>query len=471
MALKNQFFDEIKKQLIFLVLNSTSHGFPKIFSSSNKIIKYIWIFFSILSTCICAFLIIQNIKKYYDFEVTTKIRLKPQFKAIFPSITICNVNFFTSKESIELVQDLTNVTNYPNDPELFLFESGTNLLKSKTQNGKNYSDSISKLILKCFHLLIPCNLSEFDFYFSPTYGNCYTFNPGFDSNKNLRSFDQLISTSKTFKIQGLRLILNVSVPEELKFIMPSNGAAIYIHNQTDPAAFMRPIMAAPGVSTNIGLTKTRTVQNPKPYSQCDPDTQDPSKYNSELFKMVHDYYKSYKRVICFDYCYQRLSLKECGCNQPIFPSNLKKIPCLNKTKCISKQAELFSDGNYVSDFCVPECPLECEMISFTKTISVNKYSNDAFDMMMSKKLNLSNRKISEDIAQVNVYYESLDHTEIVEFATMDFVDLLSSIGGIAGLFLGISVLSLVEILEIVLEILFLYKNSIKSNSPISKVEL
>ena len=459
---KNQnFYTHVKNRTIDLVLNSTCHGIPKIFTPSNKFLKYMWICFTILSTCICAFSIIENINKYYAYEVTTKIRLKSQYKVIFPSITICNINFFTSKQSIDLIADLNQLANSSSVSEFFLFETGTRLLNSRVENATKYSDSIDKLILKCFHALKPCNLSQFTYYFSPTLGNCYTFNPGYDSSKNLRSIDELISTTKSSKIQGL--ILNVSIPEELKFLMPSNGAAIYIHNQTHPAAVFRPVTAAPGVSTNIGFTKTRTVQNPKPYSQCDPGTDDPNKYKSELFKMVHDYYRSYKRVICIDFCYQRLSLEKCGCNQPVFPSNFKKFSCINQSECMYEQLRLFAEGSYVNDYCIPECPLECKMISYTKTISVNKYSNDVFDTMMSKHLNLSNRKFSDDIAQVNVYYESLDYTEMVELATMDFLDLLTNIGGIAGLFLGISVLSLVEILEIILEIFFLYKNSNKIN--------
>ena len=59
---------------------------------------------------------------------------------------------------------------------------------------------------------------------------------------------------------------------------------------------------------------------------------------------------------------------------------------------------------------------------------------------------------------VNVYYETLSYIQIDEAPSMDFVGLLSNIGGVAGLFLGVSVLSFVEIIEGIMQIFVAINN-------------
>ena len=63
----------------------------------------------------------------------------------------------------------------------------------------------------------------------------------------------------------------------------------------------------------------------------------------------------------------------------------------------------------------------------------------------------------ESIAYVNVFYSSLSYTSTTETPQVNFVSLLASIGGNLGLFLGVSVFSLCEIVEVVIEIYFILK--------------
>jgi hypothetical protein len=53
---------------------------------------------------------------------------------------------------------------------------------------------------------------------------------------------------------------------------------------------------------------------------------------------------------------------------------------------------------------------------------------------------------------VYVYYEDLKYTLISQSPKTDTLSLISNIGGILGLLLGISFLSFIEILEIIIEI-------------------
>ncbi len=54
----------------------------------------------------------------------------------------------------------------------------------------------------------------------------------------------------------------------------------------------------------------------------------------------------------------------------------------------------------------------------------------------------------------NVYLENLKYTNMTQIAKYEFTDLIALIGGYLSLFLGISILTIVETLEVVLKILF-----------------
>ena len=66
-------------------------------------------------------------------------------------------------------------------------------------------------------------------------------------------------------------------------------------------------------------------------------------------------------------------------------------------------------------------------------------------------------RAEKSFVNVYVYYESLNYAESSETPQMNVGQLLASIGGNLGLFLGVSVFSLCEIVEVLIEIYFIVK--------------
>ena len=64
---------------------------------------------------------------------------------------------------------------------------------------------------------------------------------------------------------------------------------------------------------------------------------------------------------------------------------------------------------------------------------------------------------------LNVYYDQLSYTQISKDAKLGLVDLISGIGGLLGLFLGMSFLSFVELIEIILESIVIILKKFKNN--------
>ena len=73
------------------------------------------------------------------------------------------------------------------------------------------------------------------------------------------------------------------------------------------------------------------------------------------------------------------------------------------------------------------------------------------------KPNFENKQnpLAKDIVSLHVYYEDTTYTSVNEIPKMGLVDLLSSMGGLLGLFLGMSFLSIFELLEILFEVVII----------------
>ena len=111
--------------------------------------------------------------------------------------------------------------------------------------------------------------------------------------------------------------------------------------------------------------------------------------------------------------------------------------------------------------CYPLCPLECVSTNYNAFITHNQFSKDLYvDFVKNRKNFLSKydsktldtQIILNRLTRVNIYYDSLSYTLITESIGMNMVSLVAAIGGFMGMFLGMSLMTLVELLEIFLRI-------------------
>ena len=70
------------------------------------------------------------------------------------------------------------------------------------------------------------------------------------------------------------------------------------------------------------------------------------------------------------------------------------------------------------------------------------------------------------MVKLNVYYKNIYYTSIVESPSITLVSLVSNLGGNLGLFLGLSVLSLLEIFELIISLSTAVNHHVRSKSKI-----
>lgn len=174
----------------------------------------------------------------------------------------------------------------------------------------------------------------------------------------------------------------------------------------------------------------------------------------------------------------------CECANPLFLSlfvNAKLCKQANEITCSNGVFDSKSFNTF-SHLCFNLCPLECNKTEYRVTSTNIDVVGDLYADYINNNVNLS---ADFDMNQVDantarksfvylfVSYESLSYELNAELANMDIVLVLSNMGGTLGLFLGISALSMCEIVEVLLEMYFVWrtdKNTNKCKSNKKKID-
>ena len=118
---------------------------------------------------------------------------------------------------------------------------------------------------------------------------------------------------------------------------------------------------------------------------------------------------------------------------------------------------------------MPKCPLECKRTDYVKSISMNGYPTVAYEDHLLTLPSVYDpdvfyQSMRDNVLKVNIFYDSLSYTHIVEEPAMDTVVLVSNIGGSLGLMLGISFATMIELVELSLKLFLVcirHKRSLK----------
>lgn len=190
---------------------------------------------------------------------------------------------------------------------------------------------------------------------------------------------------------------------------------------------------------------------------------------------------SYRQTDCYNVCYQEHLVRKCHCytlTTPYWAKNTTK-PCLNITQ-VTCDADYFGVffSQDVASICDVKCPRECDSVTYGVSKSSSDYPSNVYASMLltnptvtSKYPNaslLTYDYLKKTILSVQVYYEELSYNNFIELEKTTVTDLISSIGGTMGLFLGVSFLSFVEILDLLIQIVFAFFFTKYSNDKIKR---
>ena len=470
---------ELKKNIIELIESSTSHGIPNIFRNKHFPMKLIWLIFFLVSTGGCVYSILQSFSQFFDYGVTTTVRIQNEIPALFPKITICNrngLNTYTGYELLSFIASYYNQSSSNMDTDSTEFRNS--VYEMALINMNNYSNKkklgyeLKEILIKCTFSYRNCGPDQFEYIYNSIYGNCYSFNTGKNS-----STGESIPFKKAYfagYLGGLTLELYAGLNDGIDKYFPYNGIVVFIGNNSYPIKYLNEIHASAGKETNIAVEKTFVTQIPVPYSGCISDV---SADNSVLYKNLIEANIKYNQQDCFTQCFQKKVEDLCESYNPFFLPISRNNSC-NYVQyiCLIETMKSFLNGEY-SDECFNLCPIECEKSiysyyisqssSFSRSYAEGYMKNELIKSKFGNKT-ITYEEVKNSIVKVNIYFDGLRYTEIEETPSVTLFNLISNIGGTLGLFIGISLLSFIEIIEIFYELLV---TIVKYKQNISKVKL
>lgn len=370
----------------------------------------------------------------------------------------------TERQERELQENLTNWLAVMNnrDPEL------------TWSLGHQFDD----MILRCTMKSINCtHQRSFENSFTPTEGNCFTYrskirrrvNNGVQKSNGGSQFEEANLASIN---HGLELVLNL---EKNEYISGSSqvGALVMVHHPNDLGyAASEATFVAPEFTTYIGLKMVNITRLPAPYPEYCVDSW------PKLFAETLTRNSTYSQQACLRICLQTTIQSHCHCQSAFLPiveldgntataahHQHQQVAASNSSEGAQVSHEQQQQRIIICDTrkqatrqCVREvmlraadrvhnceCPPKCQVVRYDKTISMARWPT------REDKVSFDRGKMDvnfQNLAKVIVYFQTMTCDEVTQQAVFNAAKLFSALGGIMGMYVGFSFLSVFEIFEV-----------------------
>lgn len=245
----------------------------------------------------------------------------------------------------------------------------------------------------------------------------------------------------------------------------------------------RPFSIGPGLFSQFELSKVHSEVLPYPYSDCiDTKSNALNAKSASLVDGLDSLGINYSQKYCAELLVQLATIEALDCyDLRLIKINNKTItkPCLDPNFLIGRSTLLYAAED-IFDYCPLACDTDTYIIDITKqdfpTLSYYQESirkrPDYFRRVFntSDARNVTYGMFQESLTYVNVFFHEMTVSEMSEKPKLDRVGLISNLGGIIGVFLGVSVLTLVEFIELVAFFIWIWLKKLKSKTKPTEME-
>ena len=385
----------------------------------------------------CTFSVVDRIITFAKRPTATTIAVDSSRKKIsFPAVTICNLNSVRLSYASE--HNLTRLMSYIQNP--FVYNSttcrqilddaisGTLFNPPLRQVYYDGQSMMEEFVLYCAFFGSDFSLLNCKENFSvklTDLGYCFTFN-GFanESEKYVNGAGARY---------GLHMLLNINQTEYLPSFSEA-GIKVAIHPRgVPPQPYSRGIAIPAGRSAFIGMRKS-TIVDESAQSNCgkkDLQFFQSSRYNYSVSacQLSNTYADVADGCNCLDALYDSIYLEENG------------LPdCTVANVCCVADHHLIGDPG-------TSCPESCSYTRYDATTTYSTFPsvNSATWIADFFNYTITSTNITDNLISVNVFFEDLNTQTITTENSYTITALLSDIGGQLGLFLGASVVSVIEL--------------------------
>ena len=411
--------------------DTTIHGVYHVFKAPSLPRKILWGIVFTVATISLLVTIVNRLIFFLSFSTATTIFLETDLREIaFPSVTICNLN--PVRYSYAEQNNLTGLVN-------FLYNSlGANNSQCSSivaDIGNATSKPVRDILFEGRSLLddfvIDCTfLGSDQSLFSckqnlsltlTRIGYCYSFNSDVAA--------KIVTVSNSGARYGLRVILDIQQEEYLP-VLAAAGVRVTIQPRgVPPEPDERGVLVPPGEEALIQI-RAQEIEDGSTLRKCrSPDTE---------LSFFSGY--NYSLATCrLEQTYQQIA-DDCQCLGAVDDKQAVTtlLPdCLVSQACCLHNASFFTDES--------QCSESCDYKEFITRTSYSEFPSNASATLGAEKLNVSVDRIKNNVVALNIFYGDPHTRKIVTDNAFSFSALLSNIGGQLGLFLGASIISMIEL--------------------------
>ncbi|XP_077080133.1 acid-sensing ion channel 1A isoform X2 [Siphateles boraxobius] len=434
---------------------STLHGISHIFSYEKITAKCcLWVVFFLSSLTFLMYVCVDRIQFYLEYPHVTKLDEITTPVMVFPAVTICNLNSIRfsriTRNDLYHAGELLALLNSRHEirDSHLVEESVMEVLKSKADfrlfkprhfNMREFYNrtghDIKDMLLSCQFRGSPCRPEDFSVVFT-RYGKCYSFNSGDTGPPQI--------SVKGGMGNGLEVMLDIQQDEYLPVWGETNessfeaGIKVQIHSQDEPPFIDQlGFGVAPGFQTFVSCQEQRLVYLPAPWGSC--KSSPPSS----------DYFKTYSISACRTDCETRYLVENCNCRLVHMPGDAPYCTPVLYKECAHPALDFLVETD--SDYCSCETP--CNITRYSKELSFVKIPSKASVKYLAKKYSKSEKYITENVLVLDVFFEALNYETIEQRKAYEVAGLLGDIGGQMGLFIGASILTILELFDYLYEVM------------------
>ena len=477
---------KLKKFILESALSTTIHGIPNIFRAERILLKIMWTLCLLGSSSYCFFSICKSFNSYFNREVVTNINIIKEKPTEFPAVTFCNLNPFVTDYALDQLKSFRNMifsssnnisTNLSTNANLSIdprrldtrraFQEYTMSEALTDENRKNYSYPLEDVLLNCYFDSMPCTADDFYWFYDSVHGNCYTWNKGINSKGQNK---EILNSSRAGELFGLNIEFFIGMPSKVDYFIQSTGIYVKVHNKSLQPVKEMGVKVSGGEETNIIIYRVFDTVLPDPYSNCLPSSNSIDAFNSEFYKAILLANQTYIQNECQKLCLNDELKRKCNCIKYIEPSVFNFTVCNMMDKCVQDVTKQFDFKQILR--CFKLCPPECDTITYSLSTSHSDFPTPANaeylmnlpniskilknnSINLNESLKIDYNEFKRSVVSIKVFYDDLKYTIVSQIPKMSLEDLISNFGGLLGLFVGASFLSLVEIIEVIFEGIFI----------------
>ncbi|XP_063724130.1 acid-sensing ion channel 2-like isoform X2 [Symsagittifera roscoffensis] len=475
-----------------------------------------WVYFISVS--------VKKVQFYYSYQHITQLDEESQ-ALDFPAITICNLNpirlsaftpsdLYNAGKMYDVIDD-----NMALKEDLFSDDNPqTKVLRQKLASlsdaDRTRDFSLEEFQMRAGHKMkdmlkackwrdLTCSYMDFKPVLTEM-GLCYQYNSNATWDEETKSY-QFKKVFKGGAGNGLKMLL---VTEEDEYLPPQiesfetsleTGFKLEIHDpDVPPLVHQLGVGIAPGLQTFVVLQKEQVTYLTKPWGEC-----------VKTFEKTINFTK-YSDPACRIECETEHIVDECDCRLPFMPvlstkpkSQIVCSPAKYKDCAIGRLNKI-EDG----EACGPEtCIKPCEISRYKSSMSSVKFPSylgaiklsEEYPGVFTKKTDGNSdssgpkdgesggenseggagEAVSAKATQaywkeqalvVSIYFQSLSLQTIIQVGAYDFAAMLGDIGGLMGLFIGASAMTLFEFFFFFCDSLILRRKGASRSSSTEETE-